>query len=288
MKNTRFLYRSGGVKFSSKCYSTVYVPSKTSINVFFSIDDFYDINLFYSKINFNLFRFETYTVFLKIRYSVHSFFMVGAQFPFICESLDSFNEVYNNINMRLEEYLSRYSLSDDEIIYIQVTFKLVNKLVYSDLILSKSMKKELTNVHRKNALELITVPVVNDEEHLGLPLPVLLDNNNKIISITANIKGFNTNFLHVILSKSKILTSDKNKITDFDNSYNFYYIKSKIDYVLAVKQSNDGFVDKIKFSLNGVMISRITDKFHNDIITRTSGSKVVHINKENIVTKVEK
>lgn len=40
---------------------------------------------------------------------------------------------------RLEEYFSYYNLVDEDIIYLQVSFRLLDRMIYSDIVLDKDI-----------------------------------------------------------------------------------------------------------------------------------------------------
>lgn len=66
----------------------------------------------------------------------------------------------------------------------------------------------------------------------------------------------------------------------------FYLLKDKYDYVLAVKIVKPGFIEKIRFSLDGVIINRLTDcVINNYVITRSGERQMVLSNNKVISTK---
>ena len=69
----------------------------------------------------------------------------------------------------------------------------------------------------------------------------------------------------------------KDNITIFDKDFKFYSLKDKYDYVLAVKVLGHDYLEKIRYSLNGVMLSHVTDKIVNDIIITKSGKNLIFI-----------
>lgn len=90
--------------------------------------------------------------------------------------------------------------------------------------------------------------------------------------------------LSILLKKKLIRAFHKDIITDFDSSYKFHYIKSNVNYILVIRDSIDNKVDKLKFSIDGVLIKRITEFNEGNMLTRYSGlNKLSIINNE--VTK---
>jgi hypothetical protein len=75
------------------------------------------------------------------------------------------------------------------------------------------------------------------------------------------------------------------KISSFDSNYKFYLVKKeqRISFILAVKVIDKQSIDKIMFSLNGVVLNRITDVFCDGYIERTSGNKRMIIKNDNIL-----
>ena len=91
-------------------------------------------------------------------------------------------------------------------------------------------------------------------------------------------KGIESNFLDTIKQKANMLPKNhKDKITVFDNKYLFYFLKDKTNYILAVKQLDSNNIIKIRYSLDGVMINKITDEISNGSIIRKSGNKEITI-----------
>ena len=62
-------------------------------------------------------------------------------------------------------------------------------------------------------------------------------------------------------------------ITSFDSSFKFYLIRDVNNYVLAVNHINDKCIEKIRYSLNGVVINHVIDSLFNDNIIRKVGEK---------------
>lgn len=57
-----------------------------------------------------------------------------------------------------------------------------------------------------------------------------------ISHINLTINGKKVNFLDIIKNKAKLLTiNHTHNITHFDKDFNFYLLKDRHDYVLAVK-----------------------------------------------------
>lgn len=63
------------------------------------------------------------------------------------------------------------------------------------------------------------------------------------------------------------------KITCFDSGFKFYLLKDVIDFVLAVKFIEYYSVEKIRYSLDGVVINHVIDNISNNFIVIKSGEK---------------
>lgn len=84
-----------------------------------------------------------------------------------------------------------------------------------------------------------------------------------------------------------IKKSHSDVIRSFDKDYKFYYIKSNINYILVVKQIDQYNVEKLKYSTNGVLLSRIIDSFYGDTLIRRKGLETMYIENNNVI-KIKK
>ena len=108
-------------------------------NSFFNLSTLGDLQAFIKQmVSYKLPFDNVFTVYVKVRYNVDSFFMVGNQFGFVFNSNSSLNGLFDNINDRLSDYFSYYNLEDDDIVYIQISFRLLDRKVYSDLSIDKT------------------------------------------------------------------------------------------------------------------------------------------------------
>jgi len=131
--------------------------------------------------------------------------MAGNQFGFKYNSVDDLHTLFNDIKVRLADYFGYYNLSDDEIIYIQVSFRTLDRILYSDLVLDKTKLKNLSPSSAKATLDIISIPTTTDEDSLGKSLPLVLDLNNKIKEVNVTINGVLYNFLDIIIEKTKYI-----------------------------------------------------------------------------------
>lgn len=127
--------------------------------------------------------------------------------------------LFNDIKSRLEDYFGYYNLTDDEINYIQVTFRLLNKKVFTELFLDKPKLTNVSPSTLSTIRDLISIPATTDETVLGKPLPVVLGPNNRIEAVNVVINGVLLNFLDIIIEKTKyIRLKHKDVIIEFDMS----------------------------------------------------------------------
>ncbi|KAF1934493.1 hypothetical protein EJ02DRAFT_493133, partial [Clathrospora elynae] len=101
--------------------------------------------------------------------------------------------------------------------------------------------------------------------------------------------GVSYNFLDIIKSKTKLLrATHKDNIVSFDSGFKLYILKDTVSYVLAVKYIDDSTIEKIRYSINGVILNHIIDSKNNYMVIRTSESnrkEIVFDDKKIITTK---
>lgn len=106
---------------------SIYISSKNKpIFVYFNLNELNFIH-FTSKISSTVPKNFVYTVFIKVRYSLDSFFMAGSQFGFDFSSNSEIQNLFNVVMSRLEGYFDAYNLSEDDVIYIQISFTQIDK-----------------------------------------------------------------------------------------------------------------------------------------------------------------
>lgn len=169
--------------------------------------------------------------------------MAGNQFGFKYDYREDLNTLFADINIRLQEYLGYYNLHDEDIVYIQVSFRLLDKMIYTDLMIDKDNLQDVSIGEKKSTLDLVNIPATTNENVLGECLVTSLDDNNNIKTVNVIIKGIKYNFMDIILEKTKFIKNKHiDKITQFDKTCKFYYIKSNIDYILVIKQLGDNII----------------------------------------------
>ena len=261
--------------FSSIPTNYIYSLNKP-IHLFFNLFDLDDSIFFKQHIINNIAMNSIYTVFIKVRYNQDSFFMVGNQFGFSFKSTDDIDNLLSDIKFRLNDYLEDYNLSDDSITYIQVSFKQLDIRLLSEFILNKP--KHITINDFNNTYRKLNIPVSINSDSLGKPLDIQIV-NNVITDIVLIYKNKRINFMDVIKEKAKFLSkSHKDNINTFDTSYKFYLLKDIRYYILAIKIIDNNTIEKIRYSLDGILINRVIDTIHNNFIIRKSGGKEIIIN----------
>ena len=226
-----------------------------------------------------------YTVYIKVRYNVDKFLMAGNQLGFIYSCESDIKGLYTAVSKRLQECMVMYNLTDDAIVYIQITLRQKDKKLLSEFSLEKPShiaKHEIASVETT-----LFIPASINEDYLGKPLPVNVL-NGVITHIDISIDGKLVNFLDIIINKAKILRAKhKDNITSFDQYFKFYLLKDKYDCVLAVKILGPNTIDKIRYSINGVIISHVTDIAVNDVILRNSSERQLVIRDNKVVSTTQ-
>lgn len=233
-------------------------------------------DLFIDRIQKRLDLGCVYTVFIKVRYSIDRYFMVGNQFGFNYDKTYRLDDVYNTLQQRLEGYMEEYDLIEDDIVYIELIFRKKDKSLLSEFSQDFKNIKHLDNSAVIDTNKLINIPISVNENFLDQYLPIdtvdgkitnikiyIGEKFNYASSIKTNElkESDKKNFLEVINGKNKYLRSNHmDNIKVFDDKYKFYLIKEdKRFFVLAVKVYDENSIDKIKYSLQGTLINRIQD-----------------------------
>jgi hypothetical protein len=215
------------------------------------------------------------------------FFMLGNQFGFNYKDEGMLSEVQKNLQYKLDAYLEEYRLEEQDIVYIEIICRKKDKLLFSDLLLDENVshvEKNIANKDKKN----LDIPISIHGESLGKPLALVID-NNIINDIKITIDGKEVNFMDIIKEKCSYLR-DKHmdNITTFDASYKFYRIinKNKKHFVLGISITDNQSVDKLIYTMNGVLLNRVKDIVYKNHIKRISGNKIITI-ENNTITKIE-
>ena len=178
--------------------------------------------------------------------------------------------------------MEHYNLTELRIVYIETVFRQKDKKLLSEFRLDKPLyttKSEIVNTEKE-----LNIPVSINEDSIGKPLSVFTS-KGLITYININFKGKSFNFLDVIRESAKLIKKGhKDQIMNFDDGYKFYLLKDRTDFVLAVKILDTNTIDKIRYSLNGTLLSSVSDRAVDDVIIRNSGETQLVIRDGNIVS----
>lgn len=286
-----FFYSSGRkhISFSTPIPSQ-YVLSKEKDILFHIVPaNIYDLQNFTTYISNGLVKDLLYTVYVKVRYDENNFFMAGNQFGFDFTSSDSISHLQENIIARLEEYFLDYNLTEDQIVYIQLRFKKLDKKLLQEFS-SSNIKEIITTSTPSETLSLkglISIPVSTHSDSLGKPLDINIK-DGFITNVFFSLNNEKVDFISRLQSSS-LHSHTKGKIAidythHFDPSYTFYLLKDKVFYILCIKYHSNGSIEKYRYGLNGVLISSVIDKPQDGVVLRTSGSKELVLQDNEIVS----
>jgi len=229
-----------------------------------SLDQLYNYVIFSVKVG-NVLPIDTkFLVYIKMRYHSDSFYMCGSQFGF--SSCCDISEHFDIVNARVIESFTSYNLVDDDLDYIQLSFTHLDVKILSDFYMDKSnFYKDNSASEIRKINSIISIPVSISEYSLGEPLKVSLHKDNNITNIYLYTKNTAINFMDRIkainfMDRIKAIAkllpaSSKHKNMLLGSRYKFYHISEKlISAIYAIKRLVDGSVDKIRYSLNGVIM----------------------------------
>lgn len=113
---------------------------------------------------------------------------------------------------------------------------------------------------------ILNIPVSVHKDSIEKPLNVIIS-DGIITHIDLIIDSKLVNFLDIIKDNAKLLRKNhKDNITSFDKDFKFYLLKNKYQCVLAIKTLSDNLLDKIRYSINGVILNHVTDRVLNNLI----------------------
>lgn len=70
---------------------------------------------------------------------------------------------------------------------------------------------------------------------------------------------------------------------EFDEDFKFYQLKDKFEYILAIKEISNIKQIKIRFSLDGVILSKVTDELEGGVVRRTTSNKTLTIENNKVI-----
>jgi hypothetical protein len=156
-----------------------YVFSKNNpLLLYFDLFQLENKDYFYKTIEANVSKDVVYTVFIKIRYNIDSFFMAGSQFGFQYKNSEDVNNILFAVNGCLEDYFSEYNLRDESVSYIQLSFRKLDTVLLKEFVLNKP--DNLSEIGYSEIKRRLNIPLSINEKSLGKPLETLVDINNNI------------------------------------------------------------------------------------------------------------
>nr|YP_008965457.1 hypothetical protein [Rhynchosporium secalis]AHC02414.1 hypothetical protein [Rhynchosporium secalis] len=162
-------------------------------------------------------------------------------------------------------------------VYIQISFRGLDKKLYSDILIDRNILNNMVPSIIRSTRSVLTIPSNTDENYLGKALSVI-GVKNIVTDIPVIIKGVLINFLDKILEKNNLIRNKHKDIrSSFDMSCKFYYIKSRRDYILIIKVLNDNQIEKLRYSISGVLLSSVVDTTEGNMVSRSSGSETYNI-----------
>lgn len=206
--------------------------------------------------------------------------MAGYQFGFDFSSEADVVNLFTTVVSRLKEYIDLCKLTPEAIVYVQINFRKKDKKLLSEFSLDKpSHISKQENIITESML---TIPVSINKDSIGDPLTVSIS-NGIITNINLIINSKQLNLLDIIKNKAKLLRANhKDNITSFYENLKFYLLKDKYDYVLAVKLVDNHSIEKIRYSIDGVIINHVTDVVVDNSVIRSSGERQVVIKGDKI------
>lgn len=215
--------------------------------------------------------------------------MCGYQFSFDYTGIQDVQGLHENVEDRIAEFYKDYNITDEDVVYVQISFRKVNIQLLAEFCLdddSTEIDNFITKPVYKKLEGLSNVPVSVNEFYLGKSLLTESDSKGNIKYIHLIYKDNHINFLDIIRNKAVLLgINHVDHIISFDNLYKFYLLKDKkFDYVLAIKWLDDKTIDKIRYAMNGVILNHVTDKLINhDTVNRKSRNNEILIKSNQVI-----
>lgn len=239
-------------------------------------------NWIYNLIKHN----NVYAVYIKMRYSEDKFCMVDDKCGFYYKNSNDLIDVFSDMRQRIGHCINDiYQLAEEDIVYIQTTFRWKDKLL-ADFGYNKDNVKHFKVEDVADNNKLMNRPFSINPDSLAIPLPINID-MGFITNIDVNIYGNLLNFLYKIKEKSSYLRiGRRNHISSFDSGYYFYLLSIENKKCILAVKINKHYIDKIKFTLTGNVFNRVVYNFEGDMLKRVTGNKIIFIKDDKII-KVE-
>jgi len=155
------------------------------ILIVFKLEDLYNNNFVKIRALSILERDTLYTVSVKIRYS-NSFFMSGNQFGFKILNIEDLEDLEVIVKKRVNKSLDVYSLLDEDILYIQLSFKKVDSQIISEFSLKNSeiaASKIKHNKEKEININTANTPISINHNTIGKSLTLDYDDEGLISKI---------------------------------------------------------------------------------------------------------
>ena len=261
------------------------------IYVYLSIYDVHNLDGFNKKVRAVISENQYYHVFIKVKFSREVFRMCGRQFAFKLSLQQNILDLSQIISARISDFYNSYQVAEPDIVYIQLSFKEVDSKLLAEFSLDKdNADYQLISKPVNKAVEdLSVIPRTISETTLDNYLKTSLDVVGNISHIHLVKGGVPVNFLDIIREKASVLgIKHPEHIISFDGYFRFYYIKyPKSDYVLAVKELDNFSIHKLRYTLDGILLSQLTDRLigPNTVYRKLGNNELIIKNNKSVEMK---
>jgi hypothetical protein len=104
--------------------------------------------------------------------------MAGNQFGFNYRSDFDIKCLYQQVKFRLDDYFSHYHLTNNDILYVQLSFRMMDIKFFSKFKIDKPIYVSHTDHNKLN--KMISIPVSVNENYLGKPLNITIKDNYNV------------------------------------------------------------------------------------------------------------
>ncbi len=222
-----------------------------------------------------------YVIFIKIRFNDNSFSMAGSQFAYYSRSNASNLDLWSAVKERVGILLDQYSFNASSITYIQLNFTSMNKVLHTRYLVDTSKRSRINTFLKYNFDTKSVLPVSIDFNAFDTKIykDVI---NDRIVNIKFWFKGELIEFRKYIESSVK-----NSKFSNLDSNYNFYLVskkKKRVYNVVGIKVISNTEVNKLRFSVGGVLLEDITDTVLEDgVVKREVNNNVLIIKGDRVM-----
>lgn len=221
---------------------------------------------------------KSYSTFIKVCFDKDQYRTAGYQFGFVLHSYKDLIHLHKEAVERVDRLMREYNIPVQLLVHITFEFIPVKASLLSDFSLKPSNEDGYTLNSEK-----VDSPVIEFDNQLTnldrIPVTTKLDNvipsiqtevkDGLVTNIPVEVKGEVINLLDKIMEQNHFLllkkTGNNNVIHNFDDKWKFSLIEGiKYTNVLATRFDDESTVTKIRYSLNGLVISRVVDKLLPD------------------------